>query len=62
MFNSMTHKSKNFTPSLERLFEWLKEGKFTVPIKATFDLEEIQKAHREYASSPRLGSIVIRIH
>lgn len=62
MFYSMTRKSKNFTPDLERLFEWLKEGKFTVPIKATFALEEIQKAHREYASSPRLGSIVIKIH
>lgn len=62
MFFSMNRKSKNFTPDLERLFEWLKEGKLSVPIKATFALEEIQKAHREYASSPRIGSIVIRIH
>jgi synaptic vesicle membrane protein VAT-1 len=60
-FYSMTRKSKSFAPDLARLFAWLKAGKFTVPIKATFDLEEIQQAHREYASSPRLGSIVIRI-
>jgi len=60
-FFSLTRKSKNFTPDLERLFEWLKAGKLTVPIKATFSLDEIQQAHREYASSPRLGSIVIRI-
>jgi NADPH:quinone reductase-like Zn-dependent oxidoreductase len=60
-FFSLTRKSKNFTPDLERLFEWLKAGKLTVPIKAVFGLDEIQQAHREYASSPRLGSIVIRI-
>jgi NADPH:quinone reductase-like Zn-dependent oxidoreductase len=48
-------------PDLELLFEWLRSGKISVPIKATFTLEEIQKAHREYASSPRMGSIVIEI-
>ena len=60
-FFGVTRKSRNFTPDLERLFQWLKEGKLSVPIKATFNLEEIQKAHREYASSPRMGSIVIKI-
>jgi NADPH:quinone reductase-like Zn-dependent oxidoreductase len=60
-FFSLTRKSKNFTPDLERLFEWLKNGKISVPIKAIFTLDEIQQAHREYASSPRMGSIVIRI-
>ena len=60
-FFSLTRKSKNFTPDLERLFEWLKNGKISVPIKAIFALDEIQQAHREYASSPRMGSIVIRI-
>ncbi len=48
-------------PDLELLFEWLRSGKISVPIKATFRLEEIQKAHREYASSSRMGSIVIEI-
>jgi NADPH:quinone reductase-like Zn-dependent oxidoreductase len=46
---------------LELPFSWLKAGKISVPIKATFRLEEIQKAHREYASSARMGSIVIEI-
>jgi len=53
--------SQNFMPELELLFEWLRSGKISVPIKATFRLEEIQKAHREYASSSRMGSIVIEI-
>ena len=60
-FFSMTRKSKSFNPDLERLFEWLKDGRISVPIKAIFTLDEIQQAHREYASSPRMGSIVIRI-
>jgi NADPH:quinone reductase-like Zn-dependent oxidoreductase len=61
-FFSLTRKSKNFAPDLERLFEWLKDGKISVPIKAVFALDEIQQAHREYSSSPRIGSIVIKIH
>jgi NADPH:quinone reductase-like Zn-dependent oxidoreductase len=61
-FFSLTRKSKNFAPDLERLFEWLKNGKISVPIKAVYALDEIQQAHREYAHSPRIGSIVIRIH
>jgi len=58
---SVRRTSKNFIPDLELLFEWLKCGKISVPIKATFRLEDIQKAHREYASSARMGSIVIEI-
>jgi NADPH:quinone reductase-like Zn-dependent oxidoreductase len=60
-FFGLRRTSKNFRPDLELLFEWLKSGKISVPIKATFRLEEIQKAHREYASSARMGSIVIEI-
>ena len=60
-FFGLRRSSKNFMPDLELLFEWLRSGKISVPIKATFRLEEIQKAHREYASSSRMGSIVIEI-
>jgi NADPH:quinone reductase-like Zn-dependent oxidoreductase len=57
----LRRSSKNFMPDLALLIEWLRSGKISVPIKATFRLEEIQKAHREYASSSRMGSIVIEI-
>lgn len=60
-FFGLSRKSKNFTPDLERLFAWLKAGKISVPIRATFKLEEIQKAHREHANSARMGSIVIEV-
>jgi len=58
-FYGIRRSSKNFIPDLELLLEWLRSGKISVPIKATFKLEEIQKAHREYSSSARIGSIVI---
>jgi NADPH:quinone reductase-like Zn-dependent oxidoreductase len=60
-FFGVNRGSKNFAPDLEQLFEWLKDGKISVPIKATFKLDEIQQAHREYASSARMGSIVIEV-
>jgi len=60
-FFGVNRSSKNFAPDLEQLFEWLKDGKISVPIKATFKLDEIQRAHREYASGARMGSIVIEV-
>ena len=60
-FFGLRRSSKKFIPDLELLFSWLKSGKISVSIKATFRLEEIQKAHREYASSAGMGSIVIEI-
>jgi synaptic vesicle membrane protein VAT-1 len=60
-FFGVYRSSKYFAPDLEQLFEWLKNGKISVPIKATFKLDEIQQAHREYASSARVGSIVIEV-
>ena len=60
-FFGVTRTSKHFAPDLEQLFQWLKEGKISVPIRATFKLDEIQKAHREYANGAQMGSIVIEV-
>jgi synaptic vesicle membrane protein VAT-1 len=60
-FFGVNRSSKNFAPDLKQLFEWLRDGKISVPIKATFKLDEIRLAHREYASSERMGSIVIEV-
>jgi NADPH:quinone reductase-like Zn-dependent oxidoreductase len=46
---------------LTLLFAWLKEGKISVPVKARFGLDEIQAAHRAYAASEGMGSIVIEV-
>jgi NADPH:quinone reductase-like Zn-dependent oxidoreductase len=60
-FFGLNRASKNFTPDLELLFRWLASGKITVPIKAIFRLGQIQEAHREYASSTGVGSIIIEV-
>jgi len=50
-----------YATDLETLFAWLKEGKISVPIKARFGLDQIQLAHRAYAASEGMGSIVIEV-
>jgi NADPH:quinone reductase-like Zn-dependent oxidoreductase len=60
-FFGVSRNSKTFAPDLQLLFQWLKEGKISVPVKAVFPLEEIQSAHREYARSAGSGSIVIAV-
>jgi NADPH:quinone reductase-like Zn-dependent oxidoreductase len=53
--------SKNFAPALQELFAWLRDGTISVPIRATFRLDEIQSAHREYARGRGTGSIIIEV-
>ena len=61
-FYSLSRTSKSFAPDLELLFDWLKTGKISVPVKATFKLEDVQKAHREYASGKGVGSIIMEVN
>ncbi len=61
-FFGLNRASQNYRPDLERLFAWLKEGKISVPIKATFSMDQIREAHREYEHSAGIGSIVLRIN
>ncbi|HEY1498956.1 MAG TPA: medium chain dehydrogenase/reductase family protein [Acidobacteriaceae bacterium] len=58
-FFGLTRTSKNYAPDLELLLEWLAAGKITVPIKAVFPLDQIREAHREYAKSSGVGSIIL---
>jgi NADPH:quinone reductase-like Zn-dependent oxidoreductase len=60
-FFGVNRGSKHFASDLQQLFAWLKDGRISVPIKNTFRLDEIQAAHRAYASSERMGSIVIEV-
>jgi synaptic vesicle membrane protein VAT-1 len=61
-FFGVNRSSKNFAADLRLLFEWLRDGKISVPIRATFKLDQIQEAHREYASGAGMGSIVIEVN
>jgi synaptic vesicle membrane protein VAT-1 len=60
-FFGVTRSSKHYIPDLALLFEWLAAGRISVPIKATFKLQDIKDAHREYARSAGVGSIVIEV-
>jgi NADPH:quinone reductase-like Zn-dependent oxidoreductase len=48
-------------PDLEALFDLLKTGKLSVPIKAVFPLENIREAHREWGKASGMGSVVIKV-
>lgn len=61
-FFGLRRTSKNFAPDLELLFSWLKSGKISVPVKATFRLPDVQNAHREYANSKGMGSIIMEVN
>jgi NADPH:quinone reductase-like Zn-dependent oxidoreductase len=60
-FFGVRRGSKDFAPDLKQLFAWLGEGKISVPIRATFKLDEIRSAHREYARGSGMGSIIIEV-
>jgi NADPH:quinone reductase-like Zn-dependent oxidoreductase len=61
IFYGISRNSKTFLSDLETLFDLLKTGKLSVPIKAVFQLENIQGAHREWAKGSGMGSIVIKV-
>lgn len=60
-FYGLNRASKHFTPDLELLFGWLREGKLSVPVKAVFAMDQIREAHHAYAHSAGIGSIILRI-
>ncbi len=60
-FFGVRRGSKYFATDLATLFEWLKDGKIEVPVRARFSLDEIREAHREYAGGAGMGSIVIDV-
>ncbi len=61
IFYYITRDQKTFVPDLETLFDLLKTGKLSVPIKAVYPLENIQDAHREWGKGSGMGSIIIKV-
>ena len=60
-FFGLNRNSKTYRPDLEALFHLLAAGLITVPIKARFPLDQIREAHRTYAGSHSMGSIILKI-
>jgi NADPH:quinone reductase-like Zn-dependent oxidoreductase len=61
-FFGLNRSSKHYLSDLELLLKWLSAAKISVPIKAVFPMKDIQAAHREYASSRGIGSIIIEVN
>ncbi len=61
-FFGITRTADYFAADLALLFEWLKAGRISVPVKGVFKLADIQQAHREYAKSSGMGSIIIEVN
>jgi len=60
-FFGLNRDSKDFIPDLTLLFRWLAEKRIRVPVKAVFALDDVQEAHRTYAESKGIGSIVLDV-
>ena len=60
-FFGLNRRSKHFAPDLDLLFSWLAEKRIQVPIKASFSLDDVRQAHRTYAQSTGIGSIVLDV-
>jgi NADPH:quinone reductase-like Zn-dependent oxidoreductase len=60
-FFGLSRSSKHYIPDLTHLFELLVADRIFVPVKGTFKLEDIKDAHREYANSAGVGSIIVEV-
>ena len=61
-FYYITRDDKTFVPDLQALFELLGQGKIDVRIKAVFDLEDVQEAHRSWSKAGMgFGSMLINV-
>src|SRR5216110_2196414 len=60
-FYFISRDSKNYLSDLEALFDLLRTGRLSVPIKAVIPLRDIQRAHREWSQGAGIGSIMIQV-
>ena len=60
-FYYISRDSKHFVSDLNALFDLLRTGRLSVPIKAVIPLRDIQRAHREWSQGAGIGSILIQV-
>jgi NADPH:quinone reductase-like Zn-dependent oxidoreductase len=60
-FYYITKDDRTFNSDLQELFRLLEAGTITVPIRAVFDMEDIQQAHRSWGKGSGMGSMLIRV-
>jgi NADPH:quinone reductase-like Zn-dependent oxidoreductase len=60
-FYGLDRASKYYLSDLTKLLQLLGDGKISVPVKAVFKLSDIREAHKAWANSPGMGTIVIDV-
>jgi NADPH:quinone reductase-like Zn-dependent oxidoreductase len=60
-FYGINRNSAHYLPDLTTLLQMLADGKISVPIKAEFKMDDIREAHKNWASGPGMGTIVIQV-
>lgn len=60
-FYYISRDRSTFVPDLNVLFDLLRQGKISVPIKAVYALEDIQEAHRSWGKAAGIGSLQINV-
>ncbi|KAI3321110.1 zinc-binding dehydrogenase [Xylariaceae sp. AK1471] len=60
-FYYIARDQASFVPSVKTLFGMVKDGEINVSIKNIWDMENIQEAHRSWATGVGIGSNLIRV-
>ncbi|KAI0969551.1 zinc-binding dehydrogenase [Xylaria arbuscula] len=60
-FYYISRDQATFVPSVDALFGMILDGKIEIVIKNVWDMEDIQTAHRSWASGAGIGSNLIRV-
>jgi synaptic vesicle membrane protein VAT-1 len=58
-FYGLDRASKYYVSDLTHLLRLLADGKISVPVKTVFKLDDIREAHKAWANSPGMGTIVL---
>ena len=60
-FYYINRDQSTFMPEVKALFDLVLQGKIHAPIKKVWTLETYPQAHREWTSTPGIGSVVVKI-
>ncbi|KAK5745489.1 hypothetical protein LTR17_001359 [Elasticomyces elasticus] len=60
-FYYITRDDKTFNPDLQSLFYLLSDNKIDVRIKAVYDMEDVQEAHKSWGKTGSIGSMLMKV-
>lgn len=60
-FYGISRDSPNYASDVSALMEMLGEGKFQVPIKKVWAMDDVKDAHRQWGGGYGIGSILIKV-